>query len=272
MQNKTLAALVSGAALVLFGAGCQMQPVSTDTQTDVNQGYSLDGTSDTEVNYDNEMGGDTEEAERKYITIEPSTEYATTFTVYDDGEEVDTITFSREHIQDYVSKSQNYLYAGYTPEGLGGAIIFGGPQTVYRVNAYTAEVEELYSNEKNETVDFSPLFFADHSDNDMYIAVVGLNAADGAQMVQVTNLESGDEQTYLDNIERPVLGNVEFSPDNTMMAFVSHTTADAETTQSAVVKVNLETQEQEVIEEFEGETVKVLGWNSDGTVQYQVAQ
>lgn len=184
----------------------------------------------------------------------------TEVTIMNDGEVVGGLTYEYPHTFEIFEKTPENVYIGVTPQGLGGYILFGGPQALFKLDLDTNALSQI---------EFDGTFVCDISPDETmvsYIANLGSEHAEDGRVV----VKNVDEETYL-HFEAPEtylqVGDVLFSPDNEKIAYAA-ALGDPENEESKVFIVDLDTGDQTLVDSVEGEVFSIEGWINNEEIEY----
>ncbi len=155
------------------------------------------------------------------------------------------------------SNSNEEIYFSEQYGGLGGYIIFSGPNNLSKINIQTGELERLFELKGGYIGDISP--------NEKIIAY--FLRMDGNSKLVIKNVKTNEENIVDIPIEKGFKGggNAHFSPDNKYLVYnIAHWDPDDEYYQTIVIGSTGE--EQRVIIDDSRKIYEVMGWISDDEI------
>jgi len=155
------------------------------------------------------------------------------------------------------SNSNEEIYFSEQYGGLGGYIIFSGPNNLSKINIQTGESERLFELKGGYIGDISP--------NEKIIAY--FLRMDGNSKLVIKNIKTSEENIVDIPIEKGFKGggNAHFSSDNKYLVYnIAHWDPDDEYYQTIVIGST--GKEQRVIIDDSQKIYKAMGWISDDEI------
>lgn len=199
------------------------------------------------------------------LKIEPNATQ-TSFVIKKDGKEVGKISTKNESQVKVFKQTQNNIYLGVEPLGLGGYILYGGPQTLYKLDLKTNALSKI-------NIVPNQGFFTDVSPDETRVAYINLNSpginpsSKAEENVIVENITSGLKQLFGASLKYKVLGDALFSPDGKKIAYVA-AVGNPEKEAGAVFIVDIASGKETTIKTKTGEAFHITKWIDNDTLNY----
>ncbi|MFH1426037.1 MAG: hypothetical protein ABIG66_01240 [Candidatus Kerfeldbacteria bacterium] len=196
-------------------------------------------------------------AEKPLVRLTSNEEF-TEFTITVDGTERATFETDGETDVSILSLTNEDVYIGLSRTGLGGYILYWGPESMYRLNFATDKLTKTVVEG----------FIADISSDGSMMAYIKVNLGDTvSRSVIVRNLEDESEQEFPVDEKYNQVGDAVFSPDGTKIAYGA-AIGEPEGEAGVVIIINIESGEQTTAAETEDTYYVVDGWKDADTVDF----
>lgn len=201
------------------------------------------------------------------VTLIPGTDN-TTWQVQLNSEAVGTLQAASEEegISAVLFKQTDAAaYLGVTPVGLGGYILYAGPQRLYRLDLATKEMKEIIGTSQANSSDG---FISDISPDEQWVAYV--NQADEIITIDLLSLTGGTIHQVMVPSAYQQAGDAVFSPDGNQLAYAA-AVGSPDNESGVVFTVQLGTDSQKQIDQVNDNYFQIEGWVDNTTVDYHVA-
>ncbi|MBI2453426.1 hypothetical protein HYV56_01840 [Candidatus Peregrinibacteria bacterium] len=188
-----------------------------------------------------------------------SDESEMSFVIFLDGKKVSTIPRDNPSQMTFQRVMKKYAYIGFNYTGLGGYILYSGPDEVWRLDLSTYTLDKVLTHEMQSLSD------SDISPDEKMLAYIRFDVSEN-QVLVIRNIESAEEQEYAISSQYPWLGDVYFSPDGSKVALAAAEKEPVEKGGVFIVEVPRGAVSEVVIREDGVYYVK--GWNNNDEVGY----